>query len=243
MNVCMDALNMCNILKYICQQMMEDKDLSEGIKDEKKYVIILLQNNILDKEDEAEVDEKEILALIEKEETLYYNDNIEEIKTVPLSAYKEIEKQYLALKEENDILKEKFKNDNQYTLENIEEKIELNVPNYEGIKIFMSNHVFPKCTNALCDGYDETWLNNYMTALMESKFRDIIAIKWETQNKRKKILGEILGALVLAKVLKGSKRSIAYMIIEDNPKTIAKYMGGQEENPITEWTKEYIEGK
>lgn len=119
-------------------------------------------------------------------------------------------------------------------------KVELN---YEGIKIYMSREVFPKCTGILCDGYDETWLNNYMTALMDSEYRDDIAKKWAIKNKRNTVVGEILGVLVLAKVLKGSKRGIANMIIEENPDTLAKYMGGQESNLITDWTKEYIEGK
>lgn len=119
-------------------------------------------------------------------------------------------------------------------------KVELN---YEGIKIYMSREVFPKCKSILCDGYDETWLNDYMTALMNSECRDNIAKKWAIKNKRNTVVGEILGGLVLAKVLKGSKRGIAKMIIEDNPDTFAKYMGGQETNPITDWTKEYIEGK
>ena len=82
-----------------------------------------------------------------------------------------------------------------------------------------------------------------MTALMDSEYRDDIAKKWAIKNKRNTVVGEILGVLVLAKVLKGSKRGIANMIIEENPDTLAKYMGGQESNLITDWTKEYIEGK
>ena len=120
------------------------------------------------------------------------------------------------------------------------EDVELN---YEGIKIYMSREVFPKCRSILCDGYDETWLNDYMTALMNSEYRDDIAKKWAIKNKRNTVVGNIIGVLILTNVIKGSKRAIGKLLNEEESGNLSRYMSGQKTNPITDWTKEYIEGK
>ena len=115
--------------------------------------------------------------------------------------------------------------------------------NYEGIKIAMTRIYFPKCADALCKGVDVAWLGGYMTALMESEFREGLARNWAVENKRIIIACLIIGALKEAKVLEGNYSNIARMIDEANSRTLAKYIGQAKRNAITEWTKEYIEKK
>ena len=47
----------------------------------------------------------------------------------------------------------------------------------------------------------------------------------------------------MTNVIKGSKRAIGKLLNEEESGNLSRYMSGQKTNPITDWTKEYIEGK
>lgn len=123
--------------------------------------------------------------------------------------------------------------------------------NYEGIKVVMTRTHFPKCVSALCEGYNEEWLSNYMTALMESEHRDSIAKDWRNSAKAKQIYCAIIGVLKDSGVFKGSYASLAKMIYvgdnnedkeerEKNLRTLSKYIGEGKNNIIGEWTEDYV---
>ena len=108
--------------------------------------------------------------------------------------------------------------------------------NYEGIITAMTKTYFPKCEDALCEGYNMDWLANYITDLMNSNFKDEIARDWAIVNKRNTLKGIIIGALKEAKVFKGNNSSIAKLLNSEDYKTLAKYMGKAKSHVIGEWT-------
>jgi hypothetical protein len=115
--------------------------------------------------------------------------------------------------------------------------------NYDGIIIYLSRDVFPKCEEILCDGYSVEWLNDYITALMNSVHKDKIAESWAKNNQQGKIIGAIFGALKECEVIEGSNRSIGNLIDKKKGATLAKYMGKKEENFIIERTQNYVDKK
>ena len=116
--------------------------------------------------------------------------------------------------------------------------------NYNGIKIYLSRDVFPKCEEILCYGYSVEWLNDYITALMNGEHKDMIAESWEKNNQRGKIISAILAALKECKVIEGTNRSIGNLIDKKKGGNLAKYMGDSGKyNYITEWTQKYIDKK
>lgn len=112
--------------------------------------------------------------------------------------------------------------------------------NYEGIITAMTRTYFPKCEDALCEGYNMDWLANYITDLMNSNFKDEIARDWAIVNKRNTLKGIIIGALKEAKVFKGNNSSIAKLLNSEDYKTLAKYMGKAKSHVIGEWTMDYV---
>lgn len=112
--------------------------------------------------------------------------------------------------------------------------------NYEGIITAMTKTYFPKCEDALCEGYNMDWLANYITDLMNSNFKDEIARDWAIVNKRNTLKGIIIGALKEAKVFKGNNSSIAKLLNSEDYKTLAKYMGKAKSHVIGEWTMDYV---
>ena len=112
--------------------------------------------------------------------------------------------------------------------------------NYEGIITAMTKTYFPKCEDALCEGYNMDWLVNYITDLMNSNFKDEIARDWAIVNKRNTLKGIIIGALKEAKVFKGNNSSIAKLLNSEDYKTLAKYMGKAKSHVIGEWTMDYV---
>ena len=112
--------------------------------------------------------------------------------------------------------------------------------NYEGIITAMTRTYFPKCEDALCEGYNMDWLVNYITDLMNSNYKDEIARDWAIVNKRNTLKGIIIGALKEAKVFKGNNSSIAKLLNSEDYKTLAKYMGKAKSHVIGEWTMDYV---
>ena len=122
--------------------------------------------------------------------------------------------------------------------------------NYEGIKIAMTSKYFPKCSAALAKKYNAEWLDNYMTALMNSKHKDAIVSEWGDDTTRKQVYCAILGALKDKGVYKGSYEAMARMIYDGdsdetekdkkrNERTLAKYIGDGKHHIIGEWTATY----
>ena len=122
--------------------------------------------------------------------------------------------------------------------------------NYEGIKIAMTSKYFPKCSAVLAKKYNAEWLDNYMTALMNSKHKDTIVAEWGDDTTRKQVYCAILGALKDKGVYKGSYEAMARMIYEGdsdetekdkkrNERTLAKYIGDGKHHIIGEWTATY----
>lgn len=128
--------------------------------------------------------------------------------------------------------------------------------NHEGVKVVMIRTHFPKCESALCEGYDKEWLSNYMTALMESKYRDSIAMDWGNSEKNKQVYCAIIGALKEKGVFKGSYASLARLVygksVDDETdtdkkeqmhmelRTLEKYIGNGKKHIIGKWTEDYV---
>ena len=122
--------------------------------------------------------------------------------------------------------------------------------NYEGIIIAMTRTYFPKCYAALNKGYNAEWLDSYMTALMDSKHKDEIAMAWANQTKRKQVCCAIIGALNEKGVFKGRYAALAEMIYDGdrdetekdrkrNVRTLGKYIGEGKNHVIGKWTEDY----
>ena len=97
------------------------------------------------------------------------------------------------------------------------------------------------------DEYDEQWTDAFVSALMESEWKDTIAKEWAVKGERKKITqikGYIVGLLKDAGVLKGSYNSIAEKIgITEESRTFSKYMSDGKKQPYADWVKDYVSGK
>ena len=116
--------------------------------------------------------------------------------------------------------------------------------NYDGIIIYLSRDVFPKCEEILCDGFSVEWLNDYITALMNSVHKDKIATSWAKNNQQGLIIGSIFRALKECEVIEGSNRSIGNLIDKNRGDTLAKYIGESGKyNYIKEGTGKYVDKK
>ncbi len=90
--------------------------------------------------------------------------------------------------------------------------------------------------------YTDEWLEECLTELMKSEYRDTIAEQWRSQ--KLKIIGGVLGALRHAGVLQGSSLNIATLYSEKidtevKAKTLAKYMGDMRHCDYTQWMDDY----
>jgi hypothetical protein len=96
------------------------------------------------------------------------------------------------------------------------------------------------------DVYNVEWTDAFVSALMESKWKDGIAKDWAVQgarNKKDQIKGYVVGLLKDAGVLKGSYDSIASHVgITDDPRTFSKYMGRGKKQLYADWVKDYVSG-
>lgn len=92
--------------------------------------------------------------------------------------------------------------------------------------------------------YDATWTDDFVTALMKSKYGVQIAQDWNAKGERNKctqIKGYMIGLLKDAGVLKGGYDTIAAKVkLIENTRTFGKYMGEGKEQPYAEWVKEYV---
>ena len=110
--------------------------------------------------------------------------------------------------------------------------------------------------------YDSKWTDAFVEALMGSEYGEGIARDWAwniggERNRHIQIKGYVVGLLVDAGVLKGSKRSIAKRIVEDQNdremdeedfwKEVGKlsrkmYTDTAGKQPYAQWVKEYVKG-
>ena len=88
------------------------------------------------------------------------------------------------------------------------------------------------------------WLHGFVDALMASEWRDQIASDWTVADKRLGLKCMIIGLLKDAGVIRGSYNSIAKLLDMDNenPATLAKYMGMGKKQPYAEWIANYVKG-
>ena len=89
--------------------------------------------------------------------------------------------------------------------------------------------------------YDREWIIRFMSALMKSEYRDVIAKEWSKPERRLMLKGAIVGCIKEAGVIAGSYRSIAQSMCDqsDQVETFAKYMGYGKKQPFYEWILEY----
>lgn len=122
--------------------------------------------------------------------------------------------------------------------------------NYDSIKVVMIKRFFPKCSAVLNKKYNIEWLENYISALMDSKHKDVIAAEWADETSRRQVYCAILGALKDKGVYKSTYAAIARMIYEGNSdetekdkkrkvRTLAKYIGEGKNHIIGKWTTTY----
>ncbi len=96
--------------------------------------------------------------------------------------------------------------------------------------------------------YDESWIDDFLEALMNSEYGEGIARDWSgkessKRSKRPQIKAQVIGALVGAGVLNGGYDTIAKKVgVMDNPRTFGKYMSSSNGRraPYYEWVKEYV---
>ena len=91
------------------------------------------------------------------------------------------------------------------------------------------------------DEYNEQWTDTFIDALMQSEFRERIALEWGKEERRLQIKGYIVGLLKDAGVLKGSYDKISEKVsLIENPRTFSKYMGAGKKQPYADWVKDYV---
>ncbi len=91
------------------------------------------------------------------------------------------------------------------------------------------------------DEYNEQWTDTFIDALMQSEFREHIALEWGKEDRRLQIKGYIVGLLKDAGVLKGSYDKISEKVsLIENPRTFSKYMGAGKKQPYADWVKDYV---
>lgn len=92
--------------------------------------------------------------------------------------------------------------------------------------------------------FDRHWTDGFVEALMHSEWGERIAREWAVADKRLTLKCMIIGVLKDAGVIKGSYNQIAKLldIDEENPATLAKYLGMGKKQPYAEWIEEYVKG-
>ena len=122
-----------------------------------------------------------------------------------------------------------------------------NVLNYfapaKNLKVLLTEEWFGMLT-ADEKRFTTKWLHGFVDALMASEWRDQIASDWAVADKRLGLKCMIIGLLKDAGVIRGSYNSIAKLLDMDNenPATLAKYMGMGKKQPYAEWIADYVKG-
>ena len=90
--------------------------------------------------------------------------------------------------------------------------------------------------------YSSKWTDPFVDALMSSEWRELIAQEWDSKERRLMLKCMVIGVLKDAGVLRGSYNSIARLLDMDdeNPATLAKYMGLGKKQPFAEWIIQYV---
>ena len=91
--------------------------------------------------------------------------------------------------------------------------------------------------------YDRDWIIKFVSALMKSEYRDVIADEWSKPERRLMLKASIVGCLKEAGVIEGSDLSIAKEIINGTDrenKTFAAYIAKGKKCAFFEWIIEYI---
>ena len=120
-----------------------------------------------------------------------------------------------------------------------------NVLNYfapaKNLKVLLTEEWFGMLT-ADEKRFTTKWLHGFVDALMASEWRDQIASDWTVADKRLGLKCMIIGLLKDAGVIRGSYNSIAKLLDMDNenPATLAKYMGMGKKQPYAEWIADYV---
>ena len=120
-----------------------------------------------------------------------------------------------------------------------------NVLNYfapaKNLKVLLTEEWFGMLT-ADEKRFTTKWLHGFVDALMASEWRDQIASGWTVADKRLGLKCMIIGLLKDAGVIRGSYNSIAKLLDMDNenPATLAKYMGMGKKQPYAEWIADYV---
>ncbi len=122
-----------------------------------------------------------------------------------------------------------------------------NVLNYfapaKNLKVLLTEEWFGMLT-ADEKRFTTKWLHGFVDELMASEWRDQIASGWTVADKRLGLKCMIIGLLKDAGVIRGSYNSIAKLLDMDNenPATLAKYMGMGKKQPYAEWIADYVKG-
>ena len=122
-----------------------------------------------------------------------------------------------------------------------------NVLNYfapaKNLKVLLTEEWFGMLT-ADEKRFTTKWLHGFVDALMASEWRDQIASDWTVADKRLGLKCMIIGLLKDAGVIRGSYNSIGKLLDMDNenPATLAKYMGMGKKQPYAEWIADYVKG-
>ena len=90
--------------------------------------------------------------------------------------------------------------------------------------------------------FNTKWTQNFVDDLMKSEYGNQIARDWTVRDKRLSLKCMIIGKLKDAGVLKGSYNVIARQleIDDENPATLAKYMGLGKKQPFAEWVEKHV---
>ena len=90
--------------------------------------------------------------------------------------------------------------------------------------------------------FDTKWTQDFVDGLMTSEYGRQIARDWTVKDKRLTLKCMIIGKLKDAGVLKGSYNVIARQleIDDENPATLAKYMGLGKKQPFAEWVEKHV---
>ena len=90
--------------------------------------------------------------------------------------------------------------------------------------------------------YNRQWFDQFVDELMSTDHGKLIAVEWESTDRRLKLKASILGALMASDVIGDSYLNIARTLMggdEKEVKTFAKYMGNWQRWPFAEWIQNY----